>query len=392
MSITVSMLTPYISRRAGGLMDCVLNLSHSLEKEHDTQVEVLAVDDEFAALDRPLWNSLSVHLARPKIAGFRYAPELFRDLLRVKPDLVHTHGLWTYLSVATRRWSMQRASKGRYIVSPHGMLDPWALQNSAWKKRLALLLFERRHLEGAACLHVGNLAEAAVIRNFGLNNPICVIPNGVEISDATTEVVQPPWEDEFVDGRKVLLYLGRLHPKKGLPTFLRAWQNSISKTLDWVLLIAGWDQASHRGELEKIVDQLGLSKSVQFLGPLFGSRREAAYNYADAFVLPSLSEGQPLAVLEAWSHALPVLMTTECNLVEGFETGAAIRMDPTIESESQALEALFSLSDIALREMGARGRNLVTRNFSWSQSASEMFAVYQWLLGNGPIPPSVMID
>lgn len=386
------MLTPHVSRRAGGLMGCVLNLSRSLEKEHDARIEVLGVDDEFAAEDRGLWGSLRVHLAPSKFPGFRYAPELFRDLLRIKPDLVHSHGLWTYLSVATQRWSMQRASKGRYIVSPHGMLDPWALQNSAWKKRLAFLLFERRHLEGAACLHAGNQAEATAIRNFGLNNPICVIPNGVEINDATGQLMEPPWEDEFVDGRSVLLYLGRLHQKKGLPTFLRAWQNSISKDSNWVLLLAGWDQASHRGELEKLVDQLGLSKSVQFLGPLFGSRREAAYHHADAFVLPSLSEGQPLAVLEAWSHALPVLMTGECNLVEGFDAGAAIRMDPTIESESQALEALFSLSDIALREMGGRGRNLVTRDFSWSQSASEMFAVYQWLLGNGPMPLSVMMD
>ena len=386
----LAMLTPSISRRAGGLRDCVLNLARSLKEKHDVRVDVLSVEDEFAAADRPLWDPLSVRLARPKLATFRYAPELSQSLSAADPDLVHTHGLWTYLSIATLRWS-ERGMKP-YVVSPHGMLDPWALRNSQWKKRIASFLFERRHLKGAACLHAINRPEAVAMRNFGLKNPICVIPNGVEIPDSTSKLQPPKWGNEFEPDRKVLLYLGRLHPKKGLPTLLRSWREAISKNGDWILVIAGWDQAGHRSELEQLVAQLGISDSVKFVGPLFGAQRDAAYQSANAFVLPSLSEGQPLAVLEAWSHALPVIMTRECNLGEGFEMGAAVRMEPTVASGTDALKTLFSLGDAALREMGMCGKRLVASSFSWPRIAAEMFSVYQWVMGAGATPSSLLTN
>ena len=386
----LAMLTPSISRRAGGLRDCVLNLARSLEEKHDVRVDVLSVEDEFAAADRPLWDPLSLHLARPKLATFRYAPELSHNLSAADPDLVHTHGLWTYLSIATLRWSQKRMKP--YVVSPHGMLDPWALRNSRWKKRIASFLFEWRHLKGAACLHAINRPEALAMRNLGLKNPICVIPNGVEIPDSTSTLPPPEWGNEFVRGRKVLLYLGRLHPKKGLPALLRSWREAISKNGDWIFVIAGWDQSGHRRELEQLVAQLGISDSVKFVGPVFGAQRDAAYQSANAFVLPSLSEGQPLAVLEAWSHALPVIMTRECNLGEGFEMGAAIRMEPTIAGGINALETLFSLGDAALGEMGLCGKRLVASSFSWPQIAAEMFSVYQWVIGAGSTPSSLLVN
>ncbi len=386
----LGMLTPSISRRAGGLRDCVLNLARSLEEKHDVRVDVLSVDDEFATADRPLWDPLSVHLARPKLATFRYAPELSHNLSAANLDLVHTHGLWTYLSIVTLRWSQKRMKP--YVVSPHGMLDPSALRNSQWKKRIASFLFEWRHLKGAACLHAINRPEAVAMRDFGLKNPICVIPNGVEIPDSTSKMQPPEWGTEVVRGRKILLYLGRLHPKKGLPTLLKSWREAISKNGDWILVIAGWDQSGHRSELEQLVAQLGISDSVKFVGPLFGGQRDAAYQSANAFVLPSLSEGQPLAVLEAWSHGLAVIMTRECNLGEGFEMGAAIRMEPAIASGIDALETLFSLGDAALREMGMCGKRLVASSFSWPQIAAEMFSVYQWVIGAGPAPSSLLTD
>src|SRR5438105_4590934 len=176
MSLKVSMLAPYISRRAGGLMDSVRSLSQFLENEHDIHVDVVSIEDKFSIEDRARWRDLSVHLAAPKHASFRYAPELPRQLASLAPDLVHTHGIWTYLSIVTLRWSRNGSVTRRpYVVSTHGMLDPWALRNSRWKKIIAAFVFERRHLENAACIHAFNQAEAAAIRAFGLRNPICVI-------------------------------------------------------------------------------------------------------------------------------------------------------------------------------------------------------------------------
>jgi poly(glycerol-phosphate) alpha-glucosyltransferase len=272
------------------------------------------------------------------------------------------------------------------------MLDPWALHNSRWKKIIAGFAFERRHLKNAACIHAINHAEAAAIRAFGLKNPICIIPNGVEVPASNAADRMPPWATDMVGNRKVLLYLGRLHPKKGLSILLRGWKEAFKHEKDWILVIAGWDQGGHRRELEQLTRELKIADSVQFTGPLFGKARDTAYQNADAFVLPSLSEGQPLVVLEAWSHARPVLMTQECNLPEGFENGAAIRMSATVEGAAEALGRLFALEESALEEVGRRGRDLVTANFSWSQIASQMFAVYKWLLGHSAPPDCVQFD
>jgi Glycosyltransferase len=394
MSIKVVMLTPHVSRRAGGLMDAVRNLSQFLQNEHNIQVDVVSVEDEFSREDRAAWGDLSVHLAAPRYTGFRYAPELSRQLASLTPDLVHTHGIWTYLSLAAIRWSKSNGSvrPRPYLVSTHGMLDPWALRNSRWKKIIAAFVFERRHLKNAACIHAVNKAEAAAIRGFGLRNPICVIPNGVELCRSDRPDRMPPWAADMVGNRKVLLYLGRLHPKKGLSILVRGWKEASKRETGWVLVIAGWDQGGHRGELEQLARESKITDSVQFTGPLFGEEREAAYQHADAFVLPSLSEGQPLVVLEAWSHARPVLMTPECNLPEGFEKHAAIRMHTTVEGAAEGLGKLFALDEPALQEMGRRGRDLVIENFSWSQSASQMFAVYNWLLGRSVVPDCVLRD
>jgi glycosyltransferase involved in cell wall biosynthesis len=394
MNLKVLMLTPSISRRAGGLMDCVRNLSRFLEDKHDIHVDIVSVEDEFSAEDRGLWGNSSVHLVASKHAAFRYAPELLRQLSFLTPDLVHTHGIWTYLSVATTRWS--KSGRGvttrPYVVSTHGMLDPWALNNSRWKKKLAGFAFERRHLENAACIHAINQAEAAAIRVFGLKNPICTIPNGVEVHASSTRDRTPPWAAHMVSGRKVLLYLGRLHPKKGLSILLRGWKQASKRGRDWVLMIAGWDQGGHRRELEQLTRELEITGSVHFTGPLFGQARDSAYQNADAFVLPSLSEGQPLVVLEAWSHGCPVIMTPECNLPEGFEKRAAIPMSGTVEGSAAALGNLFTMEEAARQEMGRRGRALAEANFSWPQIASQMFAVYQWFLGRSAPPNCVRFD
>jgi glycosyltransferase involved in cell wall biosynthesis len=392
MSLKVSMLAPYISRRGGGLMDSVRSLSRFLENEHAIHIDVVSVEDEFSTEDRAQWEDLSVRLAAPKYASFRYAPELSRQLASLTPDLVHTHGIWTYLSVATVRWSKSNGSvtPRPYVVSTHGMLDPWALHNSRWKKIVAAFVFERRHLENAACIHAFNQAEAAAIRKFGLRNPICVIPNGVEVDASNAADRTPPWDANMVGGRKVLLYLGRLHPKKGLSILLRGWKEASKREKGWLLVIAGWDQGGHRGELEQLARELKITDSVQFAGPLFGEERETAYQNANAFILPSLSEGQPLVVLEAWSHARAVLMTPECNLPEGFEKGAAVRINATVEGVAEGLGTLFALEEPDLQGMGRRGRDLVIANFSWPQIAAQMFAVYNWLLGHSTAPDCVL--
>ena len=185
----------------------------------------------------------------------------------------------------------------------------------------------------------------------------------------------------------MLFFLSRLHPKKGLSIFLDAWararQHGLPGAEEWQLVIAGWEQGGHQAELEDQARELAVADSVHFVGPQFDLAKAASLQRADAYVLPSLSEGLPMAVLEAWSYARPVMMTPQCNLPEGFAAGAAIRIEPEVESVVSGLGALFAMSGLERKAMGQRGRDLVERQFTWRRVGAEMANVYRWVLGQG---------
>lgn len=409
------LLTSSISRKGGGLLQAVSGLGRAL-RVAGLPPEVFAPEDELSHEDSVLWHPLRPHTFR--VMGpesFGYAPGLLEGLQSANLDLLHVHGLWMYPSSAAQTW--QRRSGRRQIISPHGMLDPWAVHRSRWKKRLAGVLFEENHLRQANCLHALCQSEAEAIRAYGLRNPICVIPNGVDLPETrsqkpeTTDQASGLWP--LAADRKVLLYLGRIHPKKGLDHLIKAWAlvhkaTSTAKTLsEWVLAIAGWDQGGHESELKKLATELGLActnvksqgaepgnqkaergfpPTVFFLGPQFNEAKAACYANCDAFILPSLSEGLPMVILEAWAYGKPVLMTAGCNLPEGFAANAALRMEPNVQSIAQSLEQLFRASFSTLDSLGANGKNLVTQRFEWPGIGRRMKEVYEWMLGGGAKP------
>jgi poly(glycerol-phosphate) alpha-glucosyltransferase len=389
--VKIALLTAHASRRAAGVWVSVARLGKALATR-GLDVEIFGIADDGADSERAGWDGppLNLHPVRGS-AAFAYAPRLSRSLHRRRPSLLHAHGLWMYPSLASFRWS-HRAGRP-YLISPHGMLDPWALSRSAWKKRLVGLWFEQAHLAGAACLHALTEAEAGAIRSYGLRNPICVIPSGVDLPQ-DEPLALPAWAAAAA-GRRVLLFLGRLHPKKGLPDLVRAWADvqadSPAAAAEWMLVIAGWDQGGHEGMLRRLIEELGAAGTIRLVGPQFGKEKAASFAFADAFVLPSLSEGLPVAVLEAWSYGLPALMTGACNLPEGLAAGAALPIGTDRAAIAAGLRRLFALSDAERRAMGARGRALVRERFTWASVGAQMTAVYQWLLGGGAPPSSVVL-
>jgi glycosyltransferase involved in cell wall biosynthesis len=372
-------LTGSISRNAGGLYESVRRLVQSLI-EGGVDVRVIGMLDEFTVADIGAWSParvVSCRISRPK--AFGYSRDFMRALIAYKPDLTHTHGLWQYPSVATNNYS--RATHSPYVISPHGMLDPWAMKNSRWKKVIAHALYEGTHLRGAACLRALCESEARAMREIGLKNPICIIPNGIDPPAAGSQKAE---SEKPKAEKKVLLYLGRIHPKKGLVNLLKAWATVPQS--DWILEIAGWDQGGHERELKALSSALGVDDSVRFPGPKFGEAKAACYRDCDAFVLSSFSEGVPMVILEAWAHDRPVLMTPECNLPEGFAAGAALRIETNVESIAQGLQNLFAMNAAERAQMGARGLQLARTHFSWPLVANELKQVYEWVLGGGPAP------
>jgi poly(glycerol-phosphate) alpha-glucosyltransferase len=380
--VRVAFILSSLSRLNGGISESVRRLAQSLPLPRG-HVVAFGLRDACTEADAPLWAPIPTRSAAVRgPRAFGYAPELARLLDAYDPDIAHAAGLWMYPSVV----SMRRARRTRRpaVIAPHGMLDAWALANSAWKKRIAFALYERAHLESAACLHALCAAEADAIRAFGLKNPIAVIPNGVDLPDVSAPPPPPPWEDRG----PVLLFLGRLHPKKGLQPLVEAW--AAARDSEWRLAIAGWDQGGYGARIEALARERGARDSILMLGPLHGAEKAAAYRGASGFVLPSYSEGLPMTVLEAWSFGCPVLMTAACNLPEGFRTGAAIEIsaDPRVLAEQ--LRAFFLTSPDERRAIGLRGRALAERAFSWAGAAEKTMALYAWLAG-GPRPAHVII-
>ena len=354
----------------------------------DQNVSVISAgnDDTIA----PDWAP--AHLIALDAAGpmqFRYMPGMRHALESTSPEVVHTHGLWMYTSIVASKWS-RRSSKPR-VVSTHGMLNPFAMAISSRKKRIALYLYENRHLRKASCIHALTDAEHDAIREFGLDNPVCVIGNGVDLPAQVENGISPPWHRDDIAGKKVLLFLGRLHHIKGLDALIRAWYSlrEAGAAREWTLVVAGWDDDDYTKQLHDLVNQMQLSDSVLFLGPQFGSEKTACFENCDAFVLPSRSEGFPMTVLEAWSFGLPVIMTRQCNIPAGFENDAAIEVDASDVSIAAGLERLFRLSRKERVAMGTRGRELVRNEFLWSSIAAKTLELYEWLTSQGPQPDFV---
>ncbi len=383
-----------VSRVNGGIFEAEKRLQQTLHLQGGFDVSVLGLTDAYTELDHESWAPLvpqTFAVKGPK--AFGYAPRLVDALLESEADLASFVGLWKFPSLAALRWA--RLTHKPFLVAPHGMLDPWALRNSGTKKRIAGWLFQNAQLEQASCLRALCSAEAQAFRTYGLKKPIVIVPNGIDLPPGSEAEVLPLLPSPFPAGRKILLYLGRLHPKKGLHPLLAAWNRVCREQgKDWVLAIAGWDQGGHESDLKQQATELGIpwndgsldDTSVIFMGPKFGEAKAEVFSNCDAFILPSVSEGLPMVILEAWAYRKPVLMTPECNLPEGFSFHAAMRIDPTTDSIVKGLNQLIEMTPLERQAMGKNGLALVRERFAWPKVASEMMAVYGWMLGGGPKP------
>lgn len=295
--------------------------------------------------------------------------------------LAHIHGLWR----SPTRIASALAQRCPLLIAPHGMFDPWALRQSRWKKRIVWSLWEQRALRAACCLQALGPAELVAIRSLGIKAPVAVIPNGVEPPDPAGSVSASPWVDRLPAGERVLLFLGRFHTKKGIEPLLAAWRHVTRKAAvgGWWLVLVGYGD---QGRLAARLEAEPIPRCLLF-GPCFGEQKKACLAAASAFVLPSFSEGLPVAALEALSWGLPCLLSPACNLPEALTFGAALAVQPTAKDLARGLEQLMVLPAATLSAMGDSGRQLVAERFAWPSIAAQCSELYRWILGGG-IPPS----
>lgn len=355
------------SRLAGGMFESVKGLARAMLADGE-DVAVIAGLDPWSETDRATWAP--VPLTEVPVAGFRnqiLASAMREAIDSAAPDLVHLHGIWGVGARAAAGW--QTRTGRPVVISPRGMLDPWAWQRSRMKKRVSGLLWENRLLRRAGLLHALNESEARSIEAFRFGPPVAVIPNGASLPPATAGHRAP--------GKRSLLFVGRLHPKKGLDELIEAWSRLPAAIRGaWRLDIAGWDEIGLLATLEAKVNALGLTQEISFVGQVFGAEKEAAFLGASAFVLPSYSEGLPMTVLEAWSYGLPVLMTAECNLPKGFTAGAAFEIATDPATMAAAMARVLA-DEQGLAAAGSRGRELVEADHGWPAIARATTAAYR---------------
>ena len=322
----------------------------------------------------------------PLIGGLRLSAPLSRRLALVRGefDIVHVHGLWNWPSVAAARAAAR--AQIPLVLAPRGMLSPGALRISRFKKWFFWRLLQRPAIRHLACFHATSELEAQELMAFGakwkLDVPIAIVPNGVDIPDF---LPRPPR-----GGAHTLLYLGRIHPKKGLDVLIRAWSQIAEERPDWRLQIVGPDERGHADELKRLVQHLRAPR-VAIEGPRYGPDKLSTYRSADIFVLPSRAENFGVTVVEALAAEIPVIATKSTPWQALEEQGCGWWIDEGIESLAAALRTSTGLAHQARAQMGAAGRSYVSRTFRWDSIGRDMAGVYEWLLKRGPLPPFVRL-
>jgi len=303
-------------------------------------------------------------------------------------DVVHLHGLW---DLGLHRVAKAcRKADVRYVFSPRGMLDPWALSVKKWKKRLGMLLYQRADLRHAFMLHATAEMEARHIHDLGFRMPVVVAANGVDIPAALPDV---PARDS---GRpRTALFLSRLHPGKGLLTLAEAWARV--RPAGWTMRVVGPDDYGHKAEVLAKLDALAIphcdlpsrahptslvpsqppaSCRWEFVDMVDDQAKWLEYASADLLVHPSVSENFGITIAEGLYAGLPVIATqgTPWESIEANCCGKWI--DIGVEPLADALQSLVAMSDAERCEMGRRGHQLVERDYVWASVITPLVHAY----------------
>lgn len=378
-------VVPAITEEASGPSYSVVRLSQSLIETGE--------DITLAALD---WSPLPSMPAFIKVfplgAGPRRlgrSPAMARWLIGEttagRVNVVHNHGMWQMNAIYPARAVKGRRTK--LVISPRGAFSAWAMNHGSRLKRILWPLIQRPAILQAACFHATAESEYEDIRRLGFKHPVAIIPNGIDV---------PEFAQKRTRDFRTLLFLGRIHPKKGLDILLNAWAAVMDRFPDWQLLVVGTDtgygaQGGYLAQLMALTAKLKL-KRVEFAEPLYGEAKLSAYREADLFVLPTHSENFGMTVAEALAAGTPAIVTKGAPW-QGLQTsGSGWWIDIGVDALAASLAEAMAESSDKLAQRGLNGREWMIREFSWRKLGQKMDQTYRWLIAGGEHPAWVRMN
>lgn len=375
-------IVPTINREASGPSYSVTSLCQTLVNAgHSTKLAVLEPLPSWGDYD--FVKTFSYGLG-PRRLGV--SPKMKRwlrtEALSGAIEIFHNHSLWMMPNIYPGK--AVNNTKCRLIISPRGTLSEYALNRSRWLKKVVWAFGQGDTLKKAACLHATAETELCQIRQKGLNMPVAIIPNGIDIPEEQKET-RP------ANNPKRLLFLGRIHPIKGIDMLIKAWADVEKQNPEWELHIFGPDSDGYLARMQALTRELNV-KRVFFPGPIYGDEKDRIYFSADLFVLPTHSENFGMTVAEALAHGVPAIVTKGAPWSGLEKNNCGWWIDIGKEPLSEALRDAMSKTDNELSAIGGQGRAWMRRDFSWERIGEMMHKTYLWLLGGGTSPDWVRLD
>ncbi len=362
-------------RRDGGMVPSILGMTGSLARTGEPITIVTPTASRLEGTSLPPGVDL-------------LGPETDLEESIRSAEVVHFHGLWQ--GHGRRGTRAARLANVPYLVAAHGMAEPWALRHKALKKKVYTALVEGKNLRRASCLHALSRPEIGHLRAIAPRTPVALIPNGVDLRPFDDLPPRSALEAEFpgLVGKFVVLFFGRLHAKKGLDLLAGALGSLKRDHPDLHVLLAGNDDGALAPFLAR-AEAEGVSDRITQVGHVSGERARQVWAAADAFVLPSYSEGFSMAILEALACRLPSLITTACHFPELGQAGGGIIVEPTADGVTSGLRDILDRSPSEREGIARKGRALVEARYTWDRQAARLASVYEWVAGGGSPPEAV---
>lgn len=375
--------------KMGGPIKAVHSLCRSLsQKGVNTSVYTTNLDSSGhtdVALNTPVdIDGVSVTYFPVTIGRrYNYSRALGRALGEniMKFDLLHIHSVFLYptavASYLCRKYNVP------YIINPLGALDPDMINfKNSVLKQCYIKLIEKNNINNATAIHLASSYEQDKFRLLGFRTRVVVVPRGVDLKNFPEKKIQITLKELYpeTEGKKVVLFMGRLHPKKGFALLAKAFKRIVDKKEKTHLLIAGTGENKYVNKVRLMFKRLNIEKHVTFAGMILGDEKIAALQGSDLFVLPSHGENFGVAVVEAMAFGLPVVVTDRVGLWPDIkEYGAGVVVGPSVEEIEKAILRLVEKDELS-KSMGVKARQLVGDRFDIRKIANKMTTIYREII------------